>query len=404
MSHGRLVLTLCVAEVLGMAGFATLPALLPGFIEAWRLTNTQAGWIAGIYDAGYMVSVPLLGALTDRVDPRRIYLAGTALGGIAALSFALFADGLWSALSLRCLAGIGLAGTYMPGLKALSDRIEGPAQARAVAFYTATFGVGVSLSFFLAGEIAVWLDWRYAFGAAALGSLAAFVIIARGLPPSEPVAPGVGAPRLLDFRPVLRARPAMGFILAYAAHVWELFALRSWLVTFLVYSQSLQGGAGPSWNPTWIVAIANLLGLPSSVLGNELAVRFGRRRVITLIMLASAALAVAIGFNAALPFVAVALPCLLYGITTTGDSASITAGAVAAAPPGARGATMAVHSTLGAGAGFLGSLSVGVVLDLAAAWPGLAWGLAFATMGAGALLGPVALAIFGRPARVEAED
>ena len=43
-----IVAAICGAEILGLAGFSIVPALLPQFIEAWSLTNTQAGWLAGI--------------------------------------------------------------------------------------------------------------------------------------------------------------------------------------------------------------------------------------------------------------------------------------------------------------------------------------------------------------------
>jgi fucose permease len=44
-------------EILSLAGYSIVPALLPRFIEAWSLTNTQAGWLAGIVSAGYMLAV-----------------------------------------------------------------------------------------------------------------------------------------------------------------------------------------------------------------------------------------------------------------------------------------------------------------------------------------------------------
>ncbi|MEE8210813.1 MAG: MFS transporter, partial [Acidiferrobacterales bacterium] len=136
MSAVQLVVAMCSAEVLGMLGFSTFAALLPDFIRDWQLTNTQAGWISAIFLGGYAAAVPVLVSLTDRIDPRRIYLISTALGAVAALGFALFAEGFWTAMLFRGLAGVSLAGTYMPGLKALSDRIEGPKQPRFIAFYT----------------------------------------------------------------------------------------------------------------------------------------------------------------------------------------------------------------------------------------------------------------------------
>ncbi len=397
MTARRLVFVLCLAEILGMAGFATFPALLPAFFAEWRLTNTQAGWISGIFYAGYVALVPVLVSLTDRVDARRVYLLSTVLSGAAVLGFALSATGFWSALALRAAAGAGLAGTYMPGLKLLSDRVKGPRQSRAIAFYTASFGIGTSLSFVLAGEIEAWLDWRWAFALAGLGSLAAYLLVFLLLPPAPPSPEHRPEGRLLDFRPVLANRRAMAYVLAYAAHNWELFGLRSWIVTFLAFSQSLQAAGAWAWNATLVAALINLLGWPASVLGNELATRFGRARVVSLIMGASALLACAVGFSAPLPFAVVVALSLLYGVTVTGDSASLTAGAVAAAPHGRAGATMAVHSTVGFTGAFLGPLAFGIVLDLAGGGQSvLAWGLAFALLGAGVAMGPLALALLGR--------
>ena len=138
---------MCLAEVLGMLSFSTFQALIPTFQMKWNLSNTDAGWISGIYFAGYVGAVPVLSSLTDRIDPKKVLLFSLTLGGGASLAFAFFADGFWSAFFLRSLHGIGLAGTYMPGLKALSDLTEGPNQSRYVSLYTASFGIGAGLSF-----------------------------------------------------------------------------------------------------------------------------------------------------------------------------------------------------------------------------------------------------------------
>ena len=392
----RVVFALCLAEVLGMVGFASFPALLPGFILEWGLSNTEAGWVSGVYYAGYMVGVPVLVALTDRIDPRRIWLASTLLTALAGFGFAWWADGFLSALLFRALAGLGLAGTYMPGLKILSDRLDGPGASRWFAFYTASFGLAAGLSYWIAGSLAASVDWRAAFLAAGAGALLALLPVALLVGPAARRAPRIHATALLDFRPVLRTRAAMAWILGYAGHMWELFAMRSWIVAFVWYSQGLQPDGGAGLRATTIAAIVNLLGLPASILGNELAMRFGRRRVIVAIMAVSALLATGLGHAVALPFAVVAGLCFLYGVTVAGDSAALTAGAVAAAPEGYSGATLAVHSTLGFGCGFLGSLAVGIVLDLAGDGAPPAWGAAFLTMGLGAVTGAVALARLGR--------
>lgn len=395
MSNRKLVANLCLAEVLGMAGFATFPALLPTFIAEWQLTNTEAGWISGIYFAGYMGAVPVLVSLTDRMDPRRIYLVCTGLGAVSLLGYAVLADGFWSAFLLRCVGGVGLAGTYMPGLKTLSDNIEGPRQSRALSFYTSSFSIGTAASFVLAGEIAGRLGWRWAFGAAALGSLCALLVALWGMPQTAPkVVPGPRT-RLLDFRPVLRSREAMGYVIAYGAHIWEMFGQRSWIVAFLGFSLSVQHSAADVWllRATTVAALVNLVGVPASILGNELAVAFGRVRVITIIMMTSAAMSCIMGFLGWLPYTALVVVCLVYGLFVYADSAAITSGAVSAAPAGYRGATMAVHSALGFACGFLGPLLFGVALDFGARDSSVAWGGAFASLGVVAALGPLALKV-----------
>ena len=397
VSDRLLIFSLCLAEVLGMLGISTFSALLPELQAEWGLSNSQAGWITGIYYAGYLSAVPVLVSLTDRVDPLRIYLAAAALAGLSLLGFAFLAEGFWTALLFRTLAGVALAGTYMPGLKALTDRIEGPRQPRAVAFYTSSFGIGVSLSFLISGEVAAALSWPWAFGLGALGAPLAMALAGWALTARPAAAHPVPKTHLLDFRPVFRNRRAMGYILAYSAHNWELFGLRGWLVAFLVFCQTLQP-AYAGWNVTLIVTLVALVAVPSSIIGGELAMRFGRRRVVTVVMAMSAIMAALYGFSGWLPFPLVAVLAMFYGMFVTADSAAITTGAVQAAPPGGRGAVMAVHSCLGFIGAFLGPLAFGVVLDVAGADHVLGWGLAFAAMGAGVIMGPLALAIFGRRA------
>lgn len=393
-----------------MAGTMTFPALLPGFLEIWGLDNAAAGWINGIAQAGYVLAVPVLVTLTDRVDPRHIYLVSMLLSAVATAGFALFAQGFWTAMLFTALGGVGLAGTYMPGLRILSDHIGGAGQSRYLSFYTASFALGSSLSVLMAGVIADRLGWRAAFASAAIGAVLALALAAWTVPRRPPGA-GDGSASLLDFRPVLRNRPAMGYILAYAAHCWELFGFRTWLVAFLAFSAARTASDGTAGDgaagsvPAEVTALATiviLLGLPSSILGNEAAIRFGRRRVVSAIMLASALLAAGIGFASGLPFWAVATLVALYGITVTADSASLTVGAVTAAVAGRQGATLAVHSFIGFSAAFLAPVVFGAVLDAAGGnTRAAAWGWAFASLGIVVALGPLALALAasGTPGR-----
>lgn len=384
----RLAAALCGAEVLTMLGVAAFAALLPAFQAQWELTNTEAGWISGIFFAGYVLAVPFLVGLTDHADARAIYLWSCALTAAAALAFALLAQGFWSALALRAVAGVGLAGTYMPGLRLLSERVTGPLQSRAVAFYTSSFGLGIALSFLISGEVGARLGWRWMFALAGAAAIAALLVVRARLP--RPLAPPPWRFRLPSFRPVLRRPDLLGYCAAYAVHNWELFALRSWVVAYLAFVALRHEGAA-AVTPTLVATLITLIGMPSSVLGNELALKLGRARAVTAVMGASALLALAVGAASALPPLAVAALLCLYAVTVNGDSAALTAGLLQAAPAEARGAAMALYSSCGFLGAFLGPLVFGVVLDLFPAREALGWALAFCSMGIAVALGPVAL-------------
>lgn len=93
MSTRRLVAGMCLAHVFSMTWFATFPALLPALQAKWALTNTATGWLNGIVLGGYVAAVPLLVALTDRIDARRVYFFGLALSSSGLAGFAFAADG-----------------------------------------------------------------------------------------------------------------------------------------------------------------------------------------------------------------------------------------------------------------------------------------------------------------------
>ena len=101
-----------------------------------------------------MVSVPILLTLSDRIDPKRIYLFGVAATITGHLLFATYADGFWSALITRALTGMGWAGTYMTGLKLLADRVDPQTMSRATASHAASIGISGALSFAVGDQIA----------------------------------------------------------------------------------------------------------------------------------------------------------------------------------------------------------------------------------------------------------
>jgi MFS family permease len=394
----RFAAAIVTAQVLAQIGAFTLPALLPGYIAAWRLSETEAGLLVGAFFAAYVVAVPGLVALTDRVPTRRVYLIGTALTAASHLGFALLADGFWTALVFRVIAGVGWAGIYMPGLKAIADPLTGNAQSRAVSWHAAGVGVAGAGSFAVAGlmDALAGPTAAFLFGAAAAGLAC---LIGAVVMPARLLAAGGAKPppsALLDFRPVVRNRAAMAWIAGYTVHTWELAALRAWGVTFL--TAVLAHGEAPAWlpGPTVLFTAAGLVGIVFSITGNETAQRHGRRRVVAVAMSVAAALSLLVGWTVALPVgVAVAL-VLAWNAAIYIDSSALTAGTVQAAEPLRRGATMGLHSMAGYAGGFIGPLGVGVALDVLGRDGALGWGLAFGHLAFITLAGLVVLLWLGR--------
>ena len=372
-----LIGAVCVAQVLAQLGAFTFFALLPTFFHEWSLSHSEAGVLNGIIFGAYALSVPFIVPLTDRIDPRRIYICAVGLTTCSHLGMALFADGFWDGLVFRALAGIGWGGTYMVGLKALADLVEGPAQSRAVAFHAASIGAGGSLSFVLAGWAVGMFDWQGAFQLSAVGSFLALLVMAFLVPGRKPV-PTEDSRGISALIRALKNSSAIAYSIGYFAHTWEMFTLRSWVVTFLVFTVA-QGEGQPNYLiPTVLAMFMELMGTVASVIGNEIAIRVGRRRWILMVMLASMATGAVVGFSAGAGYGMAATVCLLYNMMIYADSASLTAGAVGTAEPGHRGATLAVHGMLGYGGGFIGPLVLGVMLDFLGGETVMNWGISFA--------------------------
>jgi predicted MFS family arabinose efflux permease len=389
---GYLIAAVVVAQGFVQIGAFFWPALLPGLIPSWNLSNSEAGWITSVFYAGYMVSVPVLVTLTDRIEAKLVYLFGVGCTIVAHLSFAVFVDGFWSALAARTLTGIGWAGTYMTGLKMLADQVEPKMMSRAVTAHAASIGISGALSFSAAGVIAGEWGWRAAFLAAAASAALAWLLVAvafaRGRRPAPKPAKGQS---LFDFRAVLSNKSVMAYALAYCVHTLEMNALRGWAVAFLGYVAGATAASASVLSPTFVATSLGLIGTAASVGGNELAIRFGRRWLITLAMVASIAIACAIGAVGTTSYSLAAGLLMAYGLVVWLDSSSLTAGTAGNAEPSRRGATLAVHSMLGYAGGFVGPLLIGWTLDLSGGMSPLGWGASFVVI---AVLVLVSLVVF----------
>jgi predicted MFS family arabinose efflux permease len=337
------IAAVCAAEILGLAGYSIVPALLPQFIEAWSLTNAQAGWLAGIVSAGYMLGVLPLVSLTDRAPARTIFLASSALSALSCLGVAL-SDDLLAALGWRAVAGIALAGMYMPGLRALTDGMEGARRARVAAWYTSSFTVGTSLSFLLGRTGIVW-GWQGAFILAAILGAIGVLIAWVALP--KAAAGAAERPRpMLDVRAVLGNRDALVLIIGYATTIWGTAGLRQWIVVFLAFCAAGNGElAAQGWSILAIGTLIGLLGVPAGLLGNELSLRFGLRCTAMCVFLLSALVNASFGLVAELPYVAVVWLSLAAGFIVQGNFSNLTSGVLAVAAPRLLGARRSIPAS-----------------------------------------------------------
>jgi MFS family permease len=360
-----------MAQTCALLGFACYAVVLAPLQEEWHLTNLQSGLIASAFFLGYMLTVPLATALTDRVDARKVYLVGGLSATLGLLGMGLLAHNFWTALLFMAINGVGLAGTYMPGLKILSDRIQTGELTRHIAFYTAFFGIGTGFSYLCSGWILSALGWHYVFSIIALGPFAAFLIVLLCIPPlAHEKWKGPIRIRLHDIFPVdkwklvLMDKKASGFIFGYTAHSLELFATRSWIVAFFAFCTTASG-ENFLLAATTLAGVINFFGVPSSILGNEIALRVGRQKWVCIVMLISAFMGIALASSTGQSWWLIVALAIGHAIFIMADSATLTAGLVISAQENIKGAAMGLHSLMGFGGGLMGPAIFGFVLDVA---------------------------------------
>ena len=377
------------AGILALLSFALWPVFLTKLGQDWGLNNTDIGWISGAYFLGYLMATPVLVGLTDRVDARLVFLGGCVFSSVGCLLFAITAVNFWAAAVAWTLVGAGLAGTYMPGLQILNARLDDRARVRAVPWYTACFGIGTGGSFAVMGVVLVYADYQVAALIGSAGAIIAAMLVLFFVQPHT-VQPFSGPKKKrhpLDLRPAFRKTVALGYIFAYGAHTYELFAYRTWsfaLLIFLAGQADTPLGIGAV---TTIVSLITVTGLLASLIGAHICLAYGRHRIITLIGAAAVGMSCFAAFSLDGPIWFAIVGLWIYNAFIMLDSGALTTGTVEAGDSHDRGALLAVHSMIGFGGGALGGPVVGYVLDLTGGLSTIdAWFYAVLAMGAGSAI------------------
>ncbi len=390
---------LCLVLALTLLPYYAYTAVMLLVKEEWGMTSAEAGWVFGATQAGYVAAILLLMPLTDRVRTPYVLLGSTALSVAGNALFALTADGASSGALLRALGGAGLAGTYMPGLRLLSERFPGHRRGGPAGLYVAAFVTGGALSFGGSGALLPYLGWRPTYLAVSLAGLLA-VALAALLVRAERSSPGPSvsaSPRPpVPLATVFRSKPVLLMTAGYTAHVWELYGQRSWMAPFLASILVATGAdlTAATAQAAFLFSAMHLLGIPTTALAGSVSDRWGRTLTAGAILTLSSLCSLAVGWLVNAPFGLLLAFCFFYALWINPDSPIYLTGVTEAAPRERLGAAMAFQSMAGWSTGIVAPVVFGLILDLV---PGpAAWGLGFAALGLGALLGVAAMVALRR--------
>jgi MFS family permease len=389
---------LCGSRVLGATWFVAYSAVLPLTQQAWGLSGKEAGLVQSAYHLGYLVSLFLVGFIADHGGAKRAYITSGVAAWATPFLFVFFADGFWSALWLHALTGLTQGGLYTPALALINDNVPRERRGRAMGMLIAGSSAGYALCLATTALALKHTDWRGAMFVVALLPLAAWLLGLYVLRRTENlVHPRPAGESLLAALPaVLRNRRGMLSIWGYTAHNWELLGLWAWLPAFLGAVLLMHGSSIE--NALFFTALTFTANIAGSLVGGTMADRWGRTRTILLWSSVSLALSFSIGWLMALPVgLLVALACL-YNFAGIADSSTHSTVLAELVPPHYLGVAYAVRSVIGFGAGVVSPVVFGWMLDLFAGEP-YQWGVAWTTIGLGALLGPLATWRLHRAAR-----
>ena len=343
-------------------------AALPLMRTEWNASSAALGWVNSAYLLGYAAAVLVVLPLTDRVRLSRVIAIGALVTALANLAFAFAAHDVITASLLRMIAGFGLAGVYMPGVRLVAQTSDPARRGAAVGLYVAAFYLGGSLSFLATGLLLEPFGWRgaaVALGAVALAALPIAILSSRGIPQPS------GERAHLDLR-VLRNAPLVRTIAAYVGHSWELFIVRAWLAAFLAAAFALRGLSPTDASATasqW-AALVLALGVPGVFVGGWLSDRIGRTRAALLYAIGSGAISIGFGTLLFAPWPAIVAIGGIYGALVAADSAVYSTAVTELAPAARIGSAQALQAVAGFGIGSLGPVVAGATLDLGAGWVG----------------------------------